>query len=40
MLQKLKKIFNPRSSHLINDVSNQYNDFSNDDREIYNIVKP
>jgi len=40
MLQKLKKIFNPRSSHLITDLSNHYNDFSNDDREIYNIVKP
>lgn len=40
MLQKLKKIFSPRSSHLITDLSNQYNDFSNDDREIYNIVKP
>jgi hypothetical protein len=40
MFQKLKKIFKTRSRHLINDVSNHYNDFSNDDREIYNIVKP
>ena len=40
MFQKLKKIFKKRSAHLINDISNHYNDFSNDDREIYNIVKP